>query len=172
MNDNRDKYKIGLVLFKFKLILILLNKIKFPNPKKKTGAKFNKNKSVTAEPYYANGVFLEGTFYGDVIFNKCVFVNQLDSNNAIRISTINAEYGGETYLLEQSNLSNQKLATNSYADGGKILFNYGQSTPQNYRLEYGRYTQDSQEGKLLVEETSDANDIGRAYQFTINGITT
>ncbi len=58
------------------------------------------------------------------------------------------------------------------ADGGKILFNYGQATSQNYRLEYGRYTQESQEGKLLVEETSDANDIGRAYQFTINGITT
>ena len=57
------------------------------------------------------------------------------------------------------------------ADGGKILFNYGQSISQNYRLEYGRYTQESQEGKLLVEETSDANDIGRAYQFTINGIT-
>ena len=78
---------------------------------------------------------------------------------------------GDTYLLEQSYLSNQKLATNSYADGGKILFNYGQSISQNYRLEYGRYTQESQEGKLLVEETSDANDIGRAYQFTINGIT-
>ena len=45
MNDNRDKYKIGLVLFKSKLILILLNKIKFPNPKKKTGDKFNKKRS-------------------------------------------------------------------------------------------------------------------------------
>ena len=58
------------------------------------------------------------------------------------------------------------------ADGGRMLFNYGNSTSQTYRLEYGRYTQDSQEGKLLVEDTTEANDIGRAYQFTIDGIKT
>ena len=85
---------------------------------------------------------------------------------------INVDLGG--ILLEDAENPITKDNANLVleADGGKILFNYGQSTSQNYRLEYGRYTQESQEGKLLVEETSDANDIGRAYQFTINGITT
>ena len=85
---------------------------------------------------------------------------------------INVDFG--SILLEDAENPISKDNANLVleADGGKILFNYGQSTSQNYRLEYGKYTPESQEGKLLVEETSDANDIGRAYQFTINGITT
>ena len=85
---------------------------------------------------------------------------------------INVDLGGILLEDAENPISKDNANLVLEADGGKTLFNYGQSTLQNYRLEYGRYTQESQEGKLLVEETSDANDIGRAYQFTINGITT
>ena len=45
MNENNDRYKIVSALFDFKQFLILLNKIKLQNPIKKTGDRFNKNKS-------------------------------------------------------------------------------------------------------------------------------
>ena len=123
---------------------------------------------VTCEIELTSGKFPHGSHeHARVIFE--------DGDTAEVISTtneylFNVDMGG--ILLEDDPITH---ATESLLleSGSKVLRDYGQSTTQSFRLEYGRHDQQNDSGVLKAEaDTPDCNDVGRLYQFTINGITT
>ena len=88
----------------------------------------------------------------------------------------NVDYGA--ILLEDDPITHAtEYLLSEEGSGSKIIRNYHQSSAQNYRLEYARHNQASsinQTDRLMKTEigTTDTNNSGREYQFTINGITT
>ena len=88
----------------------------------------------------------------------------------------NVDYGA--ILLEDDPITHATdYLLSEEGSGSKIIRNYHQSSAQNYRLEYGRHNQASsinQTDRVMKTEigTTDTNNAGREYQFTINGIKT
>ena len=82
---------------------------------------------------------------------------------------------GAILLEEQTGNSSDYLIDEFFED--KIIRELGDSTPQNYRLEYGRHDQNSSKNdasRTLKTEigTTDTNNAGREYQFLLDGIKT
>ena len=88
----------------------------------------------------------------------------------------NVDYGA--ILLEDDPITHAtEYLLSEEGSGSKIIRNYHQSSAQNYRLEYARHNQASsinQTDRFMKTEigTTDTNNSGREYQFSINGITT
>jgi len=88
----------------------------------------------------------------------------------------NVDYGA--ILLEDNPITHAtEYLLSEEGSGSKIIRNYHQSSAQNYRLEYARHNQASsinQTDRFMKTEigTTDTNNAGREYQFTINGIKT
>ena len=116
--------------------------------------------------------------HGSDEFARVVFA---DGDTAEIVSRTNdylydVDYGA--ILLEDDPITHAtEYLLSEEGSGSKIIRNYHQSSAQNYRLEYARHNQTSsinQTDRLMKTEigTTDTNNSGREYQFTINGITT
>ena len=82
---------------------------------------------------------------------------------------------GAILLEEQTGSSADYIIDEFFED--KIIRDLGNTTPQNYIIEYGRHNQDSSKNdasRTVKTEigTTDTNNAGREYQFLLDGIKT
>ena len=133
-----------------------------------------KEPATTSEIEVTGSKFPHGSHeFARIILSNGESVNVVEKINDHRF---NVDVGA--ILLEdslQTGGSLGYLVDEFFAD--KIIRDLGNSSAQSYRIEYGRHTQSSSvndTSRTLKTEigTTDVNDAGREYQFTIDGIKT